>query len=509
MRIVVLILLLTVPSVAGLSFNSPATVEGAVVYEGPLSAYVDVGQQGSIEASFALNASELVRHTYPFTILHVEAGPPPNDSYLWGRPESERRDVDGQLVGTAVGTDGPSGIVIEAAWARVTVEEVLGQIGATRQCRAEGTTSQERDGRQFRFFACPGPEVFVAARHDNHTVAISIEAVGVRRLEFYNVSVACDTDACPAGGGRSYMTPPATSPVGIRQGQDEYGEVLARNGTVQLTGMGAGVVGFASRMDATIDGLSRFPAADMGHGEESSRQTLAFLGEVDLGALRVASGDSGRLEGRLAVEDAIARRDEVLLDSLPTAAATVGLVLLLASLPKVLAGLLTSLGGRQALKHPNRRALMRYIEAHPGTTFRELVRATGISTGTARHHVQILMRSGLIAQKEHRQTHRYFALANGADEAWEATVLLREPELRLLYEWLAQNPQSPQKAILAASSTWGWSRSTTQHRLRRLTDGGLVRIRVQGRLKLHSVVGPVPTAVDAPRQGAGVRAVAG
>jgi DNA-binding transcriptional ArsR family regulator len=32
----------------------------------------------------------------------------------------------------------------------------------------------------------------------------------------------------------------------------------------------------------------------------------------------------------------------------------------------------------------------------------------------------------------------------------------------------------------------GWSRSTTQHRLARLADGGLVAIRLQGRLKMYS-----------------------
>jgi hypothetical protein len=34
----------------------------------------------------------------------------------------------------------------------------------------------------------------------------------------------------------------------------------------------------------------------------------------------------------------------------------------------------------------------------------------------------------------------------------------------------------------------GWSRSTTQHRLSRLVDGGVASIRLQGRLKMYSIV---------------------
>ncbi len=159
---------------------------------------------------------------------------------------------------------------------------------------------------------------------------------------------------------------------------------------------------------------------------------------------------------------------------------------------KLAFALLTKLKPQNALSHPKRKALMDYIKARPGATFRELLRATGIHSGTARHHVAVLVRSGLVMQQDHKSTHRFFENHGKFNDNWSEVVLLREPELKQLHAWLAANPNSPQKAILAAAGEWGWGRSTTQHRLARLAEDGLVVIKQQGRLKLHSVTNAQP-----------------
>lgn len=75
--------------------------------------------------------------------------------------------------------------------------------------------------------------------------------------------------------------------------------------------------------------------------------------------------------------------------------------------------------------------------------------------------------------------------------------------MRLLYEWVTTHPRAHQKEILEAMEhLHGWSRSTTQHRLGRLVDGGALALQYYGRLKQYvprspPVSVPQATAVQA------------
>jgi predicted transcriptional regulator len=138
-----------------------------------------------------------------------------------------------------------------------------------------------------------------------------------------------------------------------------------------------------------------------------------------------------------------------------------------------------------ALEHPKRQKVYGYILVHPGATFREVVRETGYATGTTRHHLTILKRSNAIMEQKYLQTLRYFENHGRYTETWDTIALLREEPLALLHQWVMGNPMNNQKAILAAMAEVGWSRSTAQHRLSRLVDGGLVSMRPQGRMNMY------------------------
>lgn len=149
-------------------------------------------------------------------------------------------------------------------------------------------------------------------------------------------------------------------------------------------------------------------------------------------------------------------------------------------------GLFTRISPEKALEHPRRQIIYEYIAENPGTTFREMVRNTGIPAGTTRHHLNIMRRCDLVVEKPHRSTLRFFENHGKFDGSWDTVVMLREPALKELHGWLRRHPESPQKVIVAAMAERGHSRGTTQHRLCRLEDACLVSSRHQGRLKLYT-----------------------
>jgi predicted transcriptional regulator len=152
----------------------------------------------------------------------------------------------------------------------------------------------------------------------------------------------------------------------------------------------------------------------------------------------------------------------------------------------LIAPFFTRLTKEEALEHPRRKTIFQYIQQHPGANFREIARNTSIAAGTVRHHLNVLERSGQIVEHNHGSTVRLFENHGKFANNWADLVLLREPALGQVHAWLKEHPASPQKAILEAMETHGWSRSTTQHRLSRLVDGGLANIKLQGRLKIYT-----------------------
>ncbi len=212
-------------------------------------------------------------------------------------------------------------------------------------------------------------------------------------------------------------------------------------------------------------------------------------------AIQGFTSDGDRLHATVQSEQpAVVDSRPVFLESKAVPVATVGLLATAAGLLAKYAfasALFTRLPPDEALEHPRRRALKDYIDAHPGATFRELIRATGIPAGTCRHHLSVLQRCQLIVEHRHRQTVRFFENHGKFDQTWEQVVMLREPELARLHALIEQHPKMMQKDILdTAVREWGWSRSTTQHRLERLARNDVVLVEQFGRRKLYSAAKP-------------------
>lgn len=134
-----------------------------------------------------------------------------------------------------------------------------------------------------------------------------------------------------------------------------------------------------------------------------------------------------------------------------------------------------------ALDHPRRRALYGYVAAHPGGAIREATRATGIPNGTAIHHLGRLLRDRILVCRRHGHSHRLFPASQATAEDQLMTIVLREPQVSAVYEWVKAHPQTSQKTILdAMAALHAMPRSTTQHRLARLLRHGLVAARPVG-----------------------------
>ncbi len=475
-----LILLLAIPSAAAmdLQFTDPASVGGDVSVQRVawLAARFDEGQAVSVDL---VDAGTLVvtNYTYPLRVdtpVSFFEGPPTSDSKT--QPASAGRY---ELVA------GPGGATVA-----IRLQDAVsfkGDASVLRLDRA-GVSGLVQDGGRthgwstWSQFSTEGVAL-VATVED-----LSLAAVQAKAIEWFNMDVTCAAARCPSGGGRSDQK---TEALGTSVLQTTYSfDRLQGDLRISSSWAGQAVLG-APSLDIHAVGRVHLPVAagttctDCPALED---QTLALQGVIDLQGLRPESdGFRADVSGQF---DS-ARIDEAwvspaTLGSIGTAAAAViGIGLLLKA---VLVPLFTRLSKEQALEHPKRQKIYQYIQQHPGANFREVARETAIAAGTVRHHLTVLERAGHIVEHQHNGTVRLFENHGKFDHNWSDMVLLREPALSQLHGWLKANPGSPQKDVLEAMESLGWSRSTTQHRLVRLVEGGLVTIRLQGRLKMYGVV---------------------
>jgi predicted transcriptional regulator len=104
----------------------------------------------------------------------------------------------------------------------------------------------------------------------------------------------------------------------------------------------------------------------------------------------------------------------------------------------------------------------------------------GVPSATLRHHLRVLERQGLIVERRMGRIRRFFASRGRHGPVWKALALLRDPHLRQLHASLHDRPGSRADIALDAFIAWGWSRSTTYHRLARLEASGLIAQATEG-----------------------------
>ncbi len=280
---------------------------------------------------------------------------------------------------------------------------------------------------------------------------------------------------------------------------------------VSITGNARAIAVEGSPWNLSAEGHIRLPLA---HGPvcpdacfDAGGRSIMIQGAMRFVNLSTSGDRPSSLQADMAGTWLSVRTDETeawatASDTVVATATLVGLALLVK-----FAGFVLRVMGRDPLRHPKRASVAEYIREHPGATFRELLRGTGIASGTVRHHVAVLRQHGVIEEYRHLETLRYFERGSSESARWKDIVHLREPELARLHEWLTGVGPSFQKDILAASAAWGWSRSTTQHRLKRLVAGGLISVTDQGRLRRYTVLRGDPSTQPEPPEVESVRAV--
>ncbi len=399
---------------------------------------------------------------------------------------------------------GPAGLFVRA-------DNLFAEVGANRALidsypsnRCPGSFLERAAWVQdlFRRGQCSGSDdVYASFGGLDSVTSVVLRAVGLHEIEFFNFRVSCEqpvTSSCPHGGGPHQYLNQSFGSVAANVRTLSYNQILLSGGEAWLTGSVYGVVLGGSVLSVNASGGARLPGVDdqtcLRLGCEAGDLPTIRIGEaVALRDLQMGE-DPDSLRASVVTGANLVLLDEAVLPWLPAPAAVAGAGLLAGLLigVKFAVGLLTSRRPAKLLVHPNRRRLYNFIQRAPGATFREVVRETGIPSGTARHHIQVLCQAGLICERAHRSTLRYFENNGQHDDSWNSVVLLREAPLARLHAWLVHRPPAYQKDILLEASSWGWSRSTTQHRLSRLVDGGLVTIAAQGRLKRYQAHAAAP-----------------
>jgi DNA-binding transcriptional ArsR family regulator len=359
-------------------------------------------------------------------------------------------------------------------------------------------------------YELPGPTVVTSVAPMGDEGRLALKAEGVRFVQWAGAAPDCrlPDSQCPRGGGYwTHLAAPSPA-VNVTARSFAVESFRSSNGTVDVGGSFSFVMVAGSPLDYEVDGWLRMPLARSGTPCQScpANQTLWATGRTRLRQLAFAGDDrlAAALDGNLTA----ARLDEQRVDPaglLPmpgvvAATAVVGAVGV-GFAARFLFPLLTR--NRDPLAHPRRRTVYDFIQGNPGMNFRELGRRTGIPTGTLAHHLRVLKRADLLMEKVHGPTRRFFENHGRHENDWKAVIVLREPGMVELYSCVKRIAPCNQRTILDEMALQGWSRSTAQHRLDRLTEGGLLRSQWQGRMKFYAL--PDVEAPNAKGSGASNR----
>jgi DNA-binding transcriptional ArsR family regulator len=153
------------------------------------------------------------------------------------------------------------------------------------------------------------------------------------------------------------------------------------------------------------------------------------------------------------------------------------------------------------LTHPTRAELYELIAASPGTYLSELSTQADVPTSTARHHLDVLVREGVVTTSTVRGKRRYFSLDTG-DEAIAAA--LSDDASAAIIQCLADTGPA---SVSAIADDLDRDVSTVSHHLGRLAENGLVEREREGRSVYNELVPEVEDALNGDSSGRSPRRV--
>ncbi len=132
------------------------------------------------------------------------------------------------------------------------------------------------------------------------------------------------------------------------------------------------------------------------------------------------------------------------------------------------------LGTRQQLEQATRRRVYEHLLLLPGDHFRSIVRSLRIGVGTARHHLQVLVRDGLVYERKADGRSRYYVAGDSEqlakNDMYGKHWGFRDLRIRI---WNALNRTGESTATKIATIL-GITRQLAAYHLGRLEEKGLV-----------------------------------
>jgi len=135
----------------------------------------------------------------------------------------------------------------------------------------------------------------------------------------------------------------------------------------------------------------------------------------------------------------------------------------------MLVRLFSRLDERTALEHPTRSLLHGIVVSDPGVHAREIVRRAGKPRGVVRHHLKILVATGLLKEESMDAHTRYFPA--GAREAAAKAALLQSDVARAVLEHVQDRPGI---SITELARQLGVTNKAVRYHVRRFAEAGMV-----------------------------------
>jgi predicted transcriptional regulator len=139
----------------------------------------------------------------------------------------------------------------------------------------------------------------------------------------------------------------------------------------------------------------------------------------------------------------------------------------------------------EALDLESRKRIFDFLQASPGTHFRELTRQLSLPTGVIAYHLKYLEDAEMIVGKIEGRYKRYYLVGKMGSKDKKLMSVLRQEIPRRILMHLIMNPGSTHKAIMDLFSI---SPSTLSFHIKKLVDIGAITKVKEGREHKYFVV---------------------